>query len=160
MNKKIVVLGGGTGQSVLLSGLKKFPFDITSVVSVCDDGKSTGKLRREFNVPAMGDLRRVLIALAETEDVVEKFVKAINKALKFVRESDSTTIAESIHSEFPDMSINDLANSIERYRRQDTWNETTMLTEDSFNHLQDIMIAAGELKEKAPFKKLVDNSFN
>lgn len=74
MNNKIVVLGGGTGQSVLLSGLKKFPFDITSVVSVCDDGKSTGRLRRDFNVPAMGDLRRVLIALAETEDVVSKFV--------------------------------------------------------------------------------------
>lgn len=74
MNKKLVVLGGGTGQSILLSGLKKFPFDITSVVSVCDDGKSTGRLRKEFNVPAMGDLRRVLIALAETEDVVEKFV--------------------------------------------------------------------------------------
>ena len=74
MDKKIVVLGGGTGQSILLSGLKKFPFDITSIVSVCDDGKSTGRLRKEFNVPAMGDLRRVLISLAETEDVVEKFV--------------------------------------------------------------------------------------
>ena len=74
MDKKIVVLGGGTGQSILLSGLKKFPFDITSIVSVCDDGKSTGRLRKEFNIPAMGDLRRVLISLADTEDVVEKFV--------------------------------------------------------------------------------------
>jgi uncharacterized cofD-like protein len=74
MDKKIVVLGGGTGQSILLSGLKKFPFDITSIVSVCDDGKSTGRLRSEYNVPAMGDLRRVLISLAETEDVVDKFV--------------------------------------------------------------------------------------
>ena len=58
------------------------------------------------------------------------------------------------------MSVTDLANSIERYRKQDTWNETTMLTENSFNHLQDIMIASGELKERAPFNKLVDNSFN
>jgi len=98
--------------------------------------------------------------IKENKDVIEKFVKAINKALKFVRDNDSITIAESIHSEFPDMSITDLANSIERYRKQDTWNETTMLTEDSFNHLQDIMIASGELKEKAPFDKLVDNSFN
>ena len=69
-DKKIVVLGGGTGQSVLLSGLKRFPFDITAVVSVCGDGKSTGKLREEFNVPAMGDIRRVLIALSETEDAI------------------------------------------------------------------------------------------
>jgi len=98
--------------------------------------------------------------IKENKDVIEKFVKAINKALVFVRENDSTTIAKSIHSEFPDMSITDLAKSIERYRIQDTWNETTMLTEDSFNHLQDIMIASGELKEKAPFNKLVDNSFN
>ena len=73
-DKKIVVLGGGTGQSVLLSGLKKFPFNITAVVSVCDDGKSTGKLRKEFNVPAMGDIRRVLIALSETEDVIGTLV--------------------------------------------------------------------------------------
>lgn len=73
-DKKIVVLGGGTGQSVLLSGLKRFPFDITAVVSVCDDGKSTGKLREEFNVPAMGDIRRVLIALSETEDVIGTLV--------------------------------------------------------------------------------------
>ena len=73
-DKKIVVLGGGSGQSVLLNGLKKFPFDITAVVSVCDDGKSTGKLREEFNVPAMGDVRRVLIALSETEDIIGKLV--------------------------------------------------------------------------------------
>lgn len=73
-NNKIVVLGGGTGQSILLGGLKKFPFDITAVVSVCDDGKSTGKLRKECNVPAMGDIRRVLIALSETEDVISDLV--------------------------------------------------------------------------------------
>ncbi len=74
MNNKIVVLGGGTGQSVLLTGLKKFPFDITAVVSVCDDGGSTGKIRRDFSVPAMGDLRRVIIALSETDDIVGKLV--------------------------------------------------------------------------------------
>ena len=73
-DKKIVVLGGGTGQSVLLSGLKRFPFDITAVVSVCDDGRSTGKLREEFNVPAMGDIRRVLIAMSETEEIIAKLV--------------------------------------------------------------------------------------
>ncbi|MBQ6285046.1 MAG: YvcK family protein [Bacilli bacterium] len=74
MNKNIVVLGGGTGQSVLLKGLKQFPCNITAVVSVADDGKSTGKLRQEFNIPAVGDVRRVLIALSETEDIVEKLV--------------------------------------------------------------------------------------
>lgn len=72
MNKNVVVLGGGTGQSVLLSGLKKFPVNITAVVSVADDGRNTGKLREQFNIPAMGDVRRVLISLSETEKFVSE----------------------------------------------------------------------------------------
>lgn len=72
MNKKVVVLGGGTGLSVLLQGLKKFPLYITAIVSVCDNGSSTGKLREEFKTPAVGDIRRVLISLSETEPLVEK----------------------------------------------------------------------------------------
>lgn len=74
MRKKIVVLGGGTGMSSLLKGLKEFPVDITAVVSVCDDGRSTGRLREEFHVPAMGDIRQVLVSLAETEPLVEKLL--------------------------------------------------------------------------------------
>ena len=74
MNKKVVVLGGGTGLSYLLRGLKEFPIDITAIVSVCDDGKSTGRLRTEFNQVAVGDIRRVLIALSETEPLFEKLL--------------------------------------------------------------------------------------
>lgn len=72
--KKVVVLGGGTGMSTLLKGLKLFPLDITAVVSVCDDGKSTGRLREEFNIIAVGDIRRVLVSLSETEPLVEKLM--------------------------------------------------------------------------------------
>jgi conserved hypothetical protein, cofD-related len=72
MQKKLVVLGGGTGSSVLLKGLKDYPVDITSVVSVCDDGRSTGRLRKEFNTIAVGDLRKVLVSMAETEPLVEE----------------------------------------------------------------------------------------
>lgn len=68
--KKIVVLGGGTGMSNLLRGLKQYPLDITAIVTVCDDGSSTGILREEFNIPAVGDIRRVLVALSETEPLV------------------------------------------------------------------------------------------
>ena len=75
MEKKVVVLGGGTGLSVLLRGLKLFPLDITAVVSVSDDGGSTGKLRDEFNIPAIGDLRQVLVALSETEPLVEELLQ-------------------------------------------------------------------------------------
>lgn len=74
MNKKVVVLGGGTGLSYLLRGLKQFPVDITAIVSVCDDGRSTGRLREEFNLPAMGDIRQVLVSLSETEPLVEQLL--------------------------------------------------------------------------------------
>ncbi len=70
MKRKVVVLGGGTGSSTLLRGLKEFPVDLTAIVSVCDDGRSTGVLREEFNIPAVGDIRRVLVALSETEPLV------------------------------------------------------------------------------------------
>ena len=70
MKKKVVVLGGGTGSSTLLRGLKEFPIDLTAIVSVCDDGNSTGVLREEFNIPAVGDIRRVLVSLSETEPLV------------------------------------------------------------------------------------------
>lgn len=72
MNKKVVVLGGGNGLSTLLKGLKQFPLDLTAIVSVCDDGASSGILRKEFNTPAMGDIRRVLISLSEQEPVFDK----------------------------------------------------------------------------------------
>ncbi len=74
MKKKIVVLGGGTGLSTLLSGLKMFPIDINAVVSVSDDGSSTGRLRKEFKIPAVGDIRRVLVSLSETEPLFEELL--------------------------------------------------------------------------------------
>ena len=75
MNKKIVVLGGGTGLSTLLRGLKQFPVDITAVVSVSDDGSSTGRLREEFNIPAIGDLRNVMVSLSEVEPILEQLLQ-------------------------------------------------------------------------------------
>ena len=71
MNKKVVVFGGGTGMSYLLRGLKQYPLDITAVVSVCDDGGSTGILRDEFNILAVGDIRKVLISLSRKEGEFE-----------------------------------------------------------------------------------------
>lgn len=72
--KKIVVLGGGTGQSTLLKGLKRLPLDISAVVSVCDDGRSTGRLREEFNIFAVGDIRKVIVSLSETEPLFEELL--------------------------------------------------------------------------------------
>ncbi len=74
MKKKVVVLGGGTGLSVLVKGLKVFPIDISTIVSVCDDGKNTGVVREEFNIPAVGDIRRVLVSLSENEALADELL--------------------------------------------------------------------------------------
>ncbi len=71
-NKKVIVFGGGTGLSCLLKGLKEFPLDITAVVSVCDDGGSAGRLRNEFDTVAMGDIRRVLVAMSNEQETLDK----------------------------------------------------------------------------------------
>ncbi|MFD3446511.1 uridine diphosphate-N-acetylglucosamine-binding protein YvcK [Microbacteriaceae bacterium 4G12] len=68
---KIVIIGGGTGLSVLLRGLKKYPVDITAIVTVADDGGSSGRLRDELEVPPPGDVRNVLVALSDVEPLVE-----------------------------------------------------------------------------------------
>lgn len=66
--KKVVVIGGGHGQSVILRGLKQIEdIEISAIVTVADDGGSTGRLRKQFHIPAMGDIRNVMCALAEEE---------------------------------------------------------------------------------------------
>ena len=65
MNKmKVVTIGGGTGSFVVLSGLKKYDLDITAIVSMADDGGSTGRLRDELGVLPPGDVRQCLVALS------------------------------------------------------------------------------------------------
>ena len=79
-NKKVVLLGGGTGTSFVVKGLKYFPIDLTCVITVSDDGSSTGRLRKEFATPAVGDIRKVLSNLStlpdEVRDVMEYRLKA------------------------------------------------------------------------------------
>jgi len=69
---KIAVIGGGTGLSSILRGLKKFPIDITAIVTVADDGSSSGSLREELDMPPPGDVRNVLVALSEAEPLVNE----------------------------------------------------------------------------------------
>jgi uncharacterized cofD-like protein len=64
---RIVTIGGGTGLSTLLRGLKQYNVAITAIVTVGDDGGSSGRLRQEFNMPAPGDIRNCLVALADSE---------------------------------------------------------------------------------------------
>lgn len=65
--KKIIIFGGGSGLSQMLKGLKLFPIDITAVVSVSDNGGSTFRLRKDFKIPAVGDISKVLLAMSNTD---------------------------------------------------------------------------------------------
>lgn len=67
---KVVVIGGGTGLSTILRGLKTKNLDLTAIVTVADDGGSSGRLREEMNMPPPGDIRNVLVALAEREPLL------------------------------------------------------------------------------------------
>lgn len=75
MHKKIVIFGGGTGMSGLLTGLKDFPVDITAVITVSDNGRSTGKLRKEFKTPAVGDIRKVITNLSNINPDIKKMLE-------------------------------------------------------------------------------------
>ena len=66
--KKVVIFGGGTGLSCILSGLKLFPIDVTTVIAVSDNGSSTGKLKEELNIPAVGDVGKVLLSMANVDE--------------------------------------------------------------------------------------------
>ncbi|HUX46996.1 MAG TPA: gluconeogenesis factor YvcK family protein [Desulfosporosinus sp.] len=68
---KIVVVGGGTGLSALLRGLKQYTCNLTAIVTVSDDGGSSGKLRNELGIQPPGDVRNCLVALADTEDIMD-----------------------------------------------------------------------------------------
>ena len=65
--KKIVIFGGGSGLSQILKGLKLFPLDITAVVSVADNGASTGRLRKDLNIPAVGDISKIMLAMSNLD---------------------------------------------------------------------------------------------
>jgi uncharacterized cofD-like protein len=73
--KQMVFIGGGTGLSVLLKGIKQYPAQITAIVTVSDDGGSSGILRQELGIPATGDIRSCLVALAETEPLMEQLFR-------------------------------------------------------------------------------------
>ncbi len=72
--KNIVTIGGGTGSFVLLSGLRKYPVNISAVVSMADDGGSTGVLRDELGVLPPGDIRQCLVALSDSSQTLRELM--------------------------------------------------------------------------------------
>ena len=96
--------------------------------------------------------------IKDNSDVIDKFTKAIQKGLDFVHKSSDKEVAKAIVEFFPDTKLEDLEKVVSRYKSVDTWPKTTTFTKESFDHLQDIMIKAGELDKKVKYKDLIEVS--
>ena len=69
--KKVVVIGGGHGQSTIVKGLKNIKdIELTAIVTISDDGGSTGRLRNIYNIPAVGDIRNVMLSMANNTNLM------------------------------------------------------------------------------------------
>lgn len=96
----------------------------------------------------------------ENPEVIKGFTKAINKGLDYVHTHSAEEIASNIVEYFPDTSINDLTTIVQNYMDIDAWFDTTYISEEDFNHIQEIVKNAGELTEKAPYNKLINNEYS
>lgn len=97
--------------------------------------------------------------IEQNSDIIQKFTNAISKGQIWAKEHTSKEIAEVIQSYFPDTDLDLLSKVIQSYIDIDAWNKTPVMKEEAFNKLQDIMESAGELTKRAPFDKVVNNSF-
>lgn len=93
-------------------------------------------------------------------DIIKSFVKAIQKGLDYVYSHDEGEIASKISNYFPDISIDDLKIIIKRYMDNDSWFKTTYISEENFNHIEEIMENAKQLNQRVPYEKLVNNEFS
>lgn len=94
--------------------------------------------------------------IEDNPEIIESFTRAIYKGLQYVDSHSSQDIANVIYSYFPDTSMNDIIAVLNRYKGINAWSKTPVLSESGFNHLQEIMQAAGELKTTVDFDDLVN----
>ena len=97
--------------------------------------------------------------IEKNEKLIQNFTNAIYKGQKWAKEHTAKEIAEVIKEFFPDTDVNLLATAIQSYKDIDAWNETPILKEESFNKLQEVMTEAGELTQKAPYSKIINNKY-
>lgn len=98
--------------------------------------------------------------IEKNPETIKGFTKAIQKGLDYTFNHSDEELAKLIKDYFPDASYNDLVNTIKNYRQIDSWFQTTYISEDGFNHIQEIMKYNDVLDKKAPYKLLVDNTYN
>ena len=97
--------------------------------------------------------------IEENPEIIEGFTRAIYKGEQWVKEHTAREVAEKIQEYFPDTTVDSLENSVQKYKDIDAWKENPILEEEAFDKLQLIMTEAGELDQKAPYDKIVNNTF-
>lgn len=97
--------------------------------------------------------------LDKNEDTVRSFLRAIMKAIKYAKQTDTDEVAAHLYKSFPSTSYASISTSIKSYRDTDSWSDDMVMTERSFNRLQDIIENAGELPARADYSKMTDNSY-
>lgn len=97
--------------------------------------------------------------IKENKELIEKFTKAVHKGLVWAKEHSAEEIAEVILPSFADTDLETLTGAVKSYKDIDAWNDTPVLKEEAYDMLQSVMTEAGELKEKAPYDKVVNNEF-
>ena len=91
----------------------------------------------------------------DNENTINGFIKAINKGLEYVYNTDSKIVADDVQGFFLDTKKEDLSIMIDRYKENEAWPKNSLINEKEFDHIQDIIINANELDKKAPYNKLV-----
>jgi uncharacterized cofD-like protein len=99
MSKKIVCIGGGTGVSMILSGLMNRPFNLSAIVTMFDDGGSSGRLAKEFHILPPGDVRQCLIATAKNEKLIKDFTFRFTEGPKKGHSRGNFFIKEALDKE-------------------------------------------------------------
>ncbi len=89
------------------------------------------------------------------ENIIEGFSKAINKSLKYVYNNSNEDIAKNIMDYFPDTSYNDMVKIVERYKKGEVWKKDISISKDEWKHIQEIIIASGELDDYVDYDKLI-----
>ena len=97
--------------------------------------------------------------IEENSDTVQKFTDAVYEGQKWVKEHSAREIAEEVKGFFPDTELEMLETAIQSYKDIDAWNDTPVLTQENFERLEEVMMEAGELDEKVPYEKIVNNTY-
>jgi len=95
----------------------------------------------------------------KNEDIVQGFTNAIYEGQQWVKEHTAREIAESVQEFFPGTDLDTLEAAIQSYKDIDAWNDTPILTQESFERLEDVMTEAGELEKQVPYDKLINNTY-